>query len=317
MRIFARMIALLLLTIWPAAAQEWPQRTTTIVVGFAPGSAIDLLARVIAENLQSRLGHPFIVENRVGAGGTLAVHSVARAQPDGHVLGATVTGPLVVNPLMSTVGYDPLTDLTPVTIFAATPSVLVVRPSLGVSTVAELIDLLKKHPGKFTYSSVGPGSMSHLSIALVAHKSGTEVVHAPYRGTPDAMQALLSGTVEMASLPPLVVEEPIKDGRIKGLAITSAAPWPTLPDVPTFAAIGFPIPIAWFGVFGPAKLPAGLVDKLHKELMALKSDPAVQEKVRRIGFQLVGNRPTEFAQTLREEQKIWKPVLEAVGLAKK
>jgi tripartite-type tricarboxylate transporter receptor subunit TctC len=309
-------IIALLLTIWPAAADEWPQRTTTIVVGFAPGSAIDLLARIIAEGLQSRLGQTFIVENRTGAGGTLAVRAVARAQADGSVLGATVTGPLVVNPLMSPVGYDPLTDLTPLTIFAATPNVLAVSASLGVSTMAELIDLLKKSPGKYTYSSIGPGSMSHLSIALVAQKSGTEMVHVPYRGTPEALQALLSGAVDISSLPPLVIEPPMKEGRIKGLAITSAVRWPTLPDVPTFAEVGLPIPTAWFGVFGPAKLPSGLVDKLYEALMALKADPAVQEKVSRIGFQLVGSTPAEFARSLRDEPKIWKPIVEAAGLAK-
>ena len=316
MRKLASVIALLT-AILPAAAQEWPQRTTNIIVGFAAGSPIDLLARIIADGLQSRLGQTFIVENRTGAGGSIGVQTVARAAPDGYVLGATVTGPLIVNPLMSPVGYDPLSDLTPLTIFAATPNVLVVSSSLGVSTMAELLELLKKNPGKYTYSSIGAGSMSHLSIALVAHTSHTDIVHAPYRGTPDAMQALLSGAVEISSLAPLVVEQPMKEGRIKGLAITSAARWPTLPDVPTFAEVGLPIPIAWFGVFGPAKMPPALIDKLHRELMALKSDPAIQERVRRIGFQLVGNTPAEFAQALRDEQKIWKPVVEAVGLIKK
>src|SRR5690606_21647832 len=189
----------------PAQAQEWPQRPVRLLVGFGPGSTPDLMARLVAEHLQKQVGHPFVVENRAGAGGNIAADLVAKAKPDGYTLGATIPGPMIVNPMIMDLPYDPWKDLRPITIVATQPSVLVVTPALGVKNLSELIALLKKNPGKYNFASIGVGSISHLAMEMIALESGTEIFHLPYKASPEAIQAVITGEAHMAAMPPLAV----------------------------------------------------------------------------------------------------------------
>lgn len=301
-----------------AQAQDWPQRPVKIVVGFGPGSTPDLMARMVAERLQPRLGQSFIVENKAGAGGNIAADAVAKAAPDGYTLGATIPGPLVVNPMTMDLPYDPKTELAPITIVGTQPSVLIAGAGLGVATLADLIAVLKKNPGKYNYSSIGIGSISHLAMEMIAQQSGTEVLHVPYKASPEAVQAVIAGEAHMAALPPLAVVSHAQAGRIRMLAVTTPARWPTLPDVPTFKEAGLPEvqAEAWMALVAPAKTPPAIIDRVYREVRAILAQPETQEQVNKLSFQSVGNSPAEFAAVLREEEARWSKVVERAGLRK-
>ena len=209
----------------PTRAQDWPSQNVRIVVGFGPGATPDLMARTIAEHLSKRLGKPFVVENKAGAGGNLGAAEVAKAAPDGTTFGATIPGPLVVNPMMTQLSYDPKTELLPITIIGTQPSVLVASTSLGVNTLPELIALLKAIPGKYNYSSIGIGSISHLAMEMIALASGTQIVHLPYQSSPEAVTAIVTGDAQIAALPPISVVEQARAGKLRMLAVTMPKRW--------------------------------------------------------------------------------------------
>ena len=238
--VIALSIAVVATTTTFGAAQQWPAPQVRIVVGFAAGSTPDLMARMVADRLSMRLGKPFMVENKAGGGGNLGVMEVARAAPDGLTLGLTIPGPLVVNPMTSQLPYDPKTDIAPITIVGAQPAVLVASTELGVSTLAELINKLKQNPRKYNYASIGVGSISHIAMELLALASGTEIVHLPYKGSPEAVTALLSGDAQIAALPPVSVLEQARAGKLRMLAVSTPKRWTLLPEVPTFAEAGLP-----------------------------------------------------------------------------
>jgi tripartite-type tricarboxylate transporter receptor subunit TctC len=301
-----------------AAAQNWPQRPVRIVVGFGPGSTPDLMARLVAERLQPRIGQPVVVENKPGAGGNIAADTVAKAAPDGYTLGATIPGPLVVNPMTMALSYDPKTELAPITILGTQPSVLVVGASLGPASLQDLVALLKKSPGKYNYASVGVGTISHLAMELIAQQSGTEVVHVPYKASPEAAQAVVAGEAHMAALPPLAVVGHAQAGRLRLVAVTTAQRWPTLPDVPTFAESGLPEvqAEAWMALIAPAKTPAAVTGRVYAEVKAILAMPEAREQMAKLSFQPVGNTPAEFAAVLRAEEVRWAKVVERAGLKK-
>jgi tripartite-type tricarboxylate transporter receptor subunit TctC len=317
-----RLVALALSGIGAAAplaqAQDWPQRPVKIVVGFGPGSTPDLMARMVAERLQPRLGQSFIVENKAGAGGNIAADAVAKAAPDGYTLGATIPGPLVVNPMTMDLPYDPKTELAPITIVGTQPSVLIVGAGLGATTLAELIAVLKKSPGKYNYASIGIGSISHLAMEMIAQQSGTDVVHIPYKASPEAVQAVVAGEAHMAAMPPLAVVSHAQAGRVRMLAVTTAARWPTLPEVPTFKEAGLPEvqAEAWMALVAPAKTPPAIIERVYREVKAILAQPETRDQVNKLSFQSVGNSPAEFAAVLRDEEARWAKVVERAGLRK-
>ncbi len=207
----------------PAAAQDWPVRPVKIVIPFGPGSTPDLVGRLIADRLQQKLGQPFVVEDKPGASGNTGTDAVAKADPDGYTLGISIGGPLAINPLLfSKMPYDPKTDLATVTMIATQPSALAVNAKLGVNSVAELIALLKKNPGKYNFGSIGNGSLSHLAMAALALASGTEIVHIPYASSPQAMTALVRGDVDIVCLPAISVTPHVASGGVKILAVSTA-----------------------------------------------------------------------------------------------
>jgi len=300
----------------PVLAQDWPSRTVTITVGFGPGSTPDLMARLMAENLQERLGQPFIVENRPGAGGNIALNEVAQAQPDGYTLGVTIPGPLIVNPMTMDLMYDPATDIRPVTILGTQPSVLVVSAELEVESLEELIELLRENPGDYTYASIGVGSISHLAMEMVALESETEMVHIPYTSSPEAVQAVVGGEVEMAAMPPLAVLGQVEEGNLRMLAQTSAERMPVVADVPTFAELGLEgvQAEAWMALAATGGTPDEVIDRLYSEIRAILDDSEVQEQLARLGFAPVGMEPAAFEARIAEETERWRNVVTAAGL---
>jgi tripartite-type tricarboxylate transporter receptor subunit TctC len=293
-------------------AQQWPERTVKIIVPFPAGSTPDITARLIAEKLRARFGQPFIVENKPGAGGNIGTEAIAKSAPDGYTIGVSITGPLVNNKLLyKKMGYDPFKDLTPVTQLVTQPSVLVVTNELGVNSVQELIALLRKNPGKYNYASYGNGSISHLAMELLASQSGAQIVHVPYPGSPQAVQALLSGDANMGALAPGPVMPHVKTGKLKAIAVTSAERFPLLADVPTFKESGVPNveATAWQGVVVPAGTPQAIVRKLHQEISAILRTPDVAEKLRAQYMEPVGSTPENFAAFMRDELARWEPII--------
>ena len=315
-RILGCVAALLFLAL-PAWAQDWPKRPIHIVASFAPGSTPDLMARLLGDRLAQRLGQPVIVDNKPGAGGNLGHDAVAKAAPDGYTFGIANPGPLVISPLTgAALPYNPKTDFTPLSVLASQPSILAVSSSLGVNTLAELVALLKQIPGKYNYSSIGIGSISHLAMELVALQSGTELVHVPYKSSPEAIQAVLAGDVQMACLPPIAVLPHVEAGKVRALAVTTAARSPFAPGVPTFAEAGVSgiEAVAWMGLIAPAKLPQPIIDKVAGEVKAMMAAPEVQDQLKKQFFQPVGSSPAEFAAYLKDEEARWRPVVAAAKI---
>ncbi len=299
-----------------ASAQEWPPRTTSIVLGLGPGSGLDLFARVIVDALQSKLGTNFVLDYRVGAGGNIAVEHVARSVADGSVLGGAIAAPIVTNPMFMKLGIEPLKELAPVTVLGTIPSVVIASKKNGAKSMQDFIAMLRRDPGKYTFSSVGIGTTGHLSVELIALKSGTKMVHVPYKSTPEALQAVMTGEVDMATLTVNLTEQAILTDKVAGIAITSARRWPTLPDIPTIAEAGIAdMPVdAWFGLFAPAKTPPAIIEKIAREVRAIEQIPEVRKRIEGTFYRPVANTPAEFAALLRQEQVTWKRVVDTVGL---
>jgi tripartite-type tricarboxylate transporter receptor subunit TctC len=318
-RIAALAALALLAAAGTASAQGWPTRPVNIMVGFGAGSTPDLVSRVVADHLQKKFGQPFVVQNRPGAGGNIGLDAVAKADPDGYTIGTTIPGPLIVNPMIAKLTYNPKTDIRPVTILATQPSVLVVTSKLKVENLKELVALLRVNPGKYNYSSIGVGSISHLSMELVALQSNAKLTHVPYKSSPEAMTAVVTGDTHMATLAPLAVVPQAKAGTIKMIAVSTAQRWPTIPDVPTFAEQGIPgvQAEAWMAMVAPAKTPNEIIEALYKEVKIALDSPEVKAQMTKFGFQPVGITPDEFAKRIAEEEVRWSKVVDQAGLRAK
>jgi tripartite-type tricarboxylate transporter receptor subunit TctC len=301
----------------PAAAQDWPQRTVTVYVPFIAGSTPDTIARTVTERLQVKLGQTFVVENRSGASGNTGTAAVAKAAPDGYALGVSIVGPLVINALLfQSMPYDTAKDLAPITILAAQPSVLVAYPGVAASNVTELIARLKTDAGKFTYGSIGRGSLSHLAMEALAIKAGVKLVHLPFPGSPAAVTALLRGDVQLAVLPAGSVVPLGREGKLKLLAVTSPKRSPLLPELPTLREAGI-VGVeadAWVGLIAPAGTPAPVLAKIHKEVVAALAEPEVVAKLAKQFVAPVANTPEEFRAVMKEEHDRWAPIIAASGI---
>ncbi len=278
------MAGLLAALLWctPLAAQEWPSRQVTIVVPFIAGSTPDSLARIVAESLQQRLAQPFLIENRPGASGNTGTAAVAKAAPDGHTLGVSIVGPLVINHLLfAKMPYETAKDIAPITILASQPSVLTIAPNVAADSVESLLAAIKREPDKFTYGSIGRGSLSHLAMASLAMKAGVSVVHLPFPGSPAAVTALLRGDVQMAALPAASVAPQAGPGKLKLLAVTSPQRSALFPDLPTLreAGIAGVEADAWVGLIAPAGTSDAVLAKIHKAVVATLAEPALVEKL--------------------------------------
>jgi tripartite-type tricarboxylate transporter receptor subunit TctC len=306
----------LALAAWPAAAQDWPTKTVRIIVPFGPGSTPDIVARLVAEQLQQKLGQTFIVENKAGASGNTGTDAVAKADPDGYTIGVSIGGPLAINTLLfSKLPYDPAKDIAAVTQLVTMPSALVVNASLGVNSVAELVALLKREPGKYNFGSIGNGSLSHLAMEAIVLKADTKMVHVPYQGSPAAMTAVMRNDVQMACLPAISVTPHVAGGQVKILAVSLPKRSPFLPDIPTLKESGVDVEAdTWMGLIAPGGTPPAIVAKINKEVAEIIKLPAIREKLATQLMEPVGNSPAEFRAFIDGEIARWAPIIKAANV---
>jgi tripartite-type tricarboxylate transporter receptor subunit TctC len=316
LRYIAGLLAILL-SCTPLAAQGWPERQVTIIVPFIAGSTPDSLARIVAESLQKRLGQPFVVENRPGASGNTGTAAAAKAAPDGHTLGVSIVGPLVINHLLfAKMPYDTAKDIAPISILAAQPSVLAIAPNVAADSVASLLTAIKREPDKFTYGSIGRGSLSHLAMASLAMKAGANVVHLPFQGSPAAVTALLRGDVQMAVLPAASVAPLAAEGKLRLLAVTSPKRSTLFPDLPTLgeASIAGVEADAWVGLIGPSGTDQAILGKIYKEVATTLAESAVVDKLKVQYMLPIAGSPEAFRAVLKEEHDRWAPIIAASGM---
>src|SRR5271166_358997 len=309
-------LVLVLFVAMPAFAQDWPTKSVKLIVPFAAGATPDIVARMLADTLQTKLGQTFVVENKPGASGNLGTDAVAKAAPDGYTLGISIGGPLAINTLLfSKLPYDPSTDLAFITMLATQPSALAINATLNVKDVSELIALLKHNPGKYNFGSIGNGSLSHLAMEAIALKSGTQMVHIPYPSSPQAVTALMRGDVQLACLPAIAITPQLGSGQIKILAISTAERDPLLPGIATLKEQGIDVQAdAWMGLVAPAKTPAPIIAQIQKAFAAAITTPAIREK---LATQLMTPIPTtsaEFRTRVDADIARWTPVIKAADI---
>jgi len=299
-----------------AFAQDWPTKSVRIIVPFAAGATPDLVARLIADYLHDKLGQPFIVENKPGASGNTGTDAVAKADPDGSTIGVSIGGPLAINTLLfSNLPYDPKKDLALITMLVAQPSALAVNASLGVKTTAELIDLIKRNPGKYAYGSIGTGSLSQLAMEAIALKAGTKLVHVPYPSSPQAIQALMRNDVQMVCLPAISITPQLAGGAIKMLAVSTAGRSALLPDVPTLKEAGIDVQAdAWSGLVAPAGVPDAIIQRINHEVTEAITSRAIREKLTAQLMEPIPDTPAQFRAHIDADLVRWAPVIEAANI---
>ena len=301
----------------PVPAQEWPTKTVRIVVPFSPGSTPDIVARLVADGLQQKYPtSTFVVEDKPGASGNLGTDVVAKATPDGSTLGVSIGGPLAINTLLfARLPYDPRKDIAPITQLITQPSILAVNPNLGVNSVAELVALLKKNPGKYNFASIGNGSLSHLAMEAVAIKAGAELVHVPYTSSSQAITAVIRNDAQMTCLPAISVTPQATSGTVKILAVSTARRSPYLPDVPTLKEAGVDVEAdAWNGLIAPGGTPKPIINKISKDVAEIIKQPAVRKKLAAQLMEPVGSSPEDLRARMDGEIARWAPVIKAANV---
>ena len=310
-------LAVVIASLLPAHADEWPSKPVRIVVPFAAASTPDLLARLLADRLAANLKQTFVVDNKPGAGGMVGTDAIAKATPDGYTFGVSITGPLVNNTLLyKKMAYEPFRDLAPITLAVNQPCVLVANKDFNASGLQEVIAELKRSPGKFNYASLGNGTMAHLSMELVAARSGTQIVQVPYPGSSQAVTALIAGDVSLGCMPAASVMSLVRAGRLKAIGVASRNRSPLLPDLRTLAEQGLPEveANAWIGVVAPAATPAPTLARIHAEVVKVLRQPDVREALHAQLMDPVGNSPEQFAAFMREELERWGPIIQKNGI---
>lgn len=301
----------------PATAQAWPTTTVRLVVPFAPGGSADAAARLLAPRLAERLGQQVIVENRPGAGGALAIGQVAKATPDGHTIMLAAAGGLTISPTLNPrIGYDPLTDLAPITGFARIPFVLIASGDLPVTDAKGLIEYARRNPGRLTYATGGNGTAMHIGGEMFKSMSGSFVVHIPYRGSGPAAMAAMSGETSLAVVDLTSVRGQRENPRLKMLAMLSRDRSILAPDLPTLneaGLSGFDVS-GWFGLFAPAGTPAPVLQRLNTEITALLRDPGIVERFKTMGMEPIPSSPEQLASLLRTEIAAYKAVIQRAGI---
>jgi tripartite-type tricarboxylate transporter receptor subunit TctC len=295
-----------------AGAQEWPARPLRVIVAFAPGSTPDFVARIVSDRLAHSLGKPVVVENRPGAAGNIGTDAVAKAAPDGYTLGVTISGPLAANTLLfGKLPYNPQTDIAPISIAATQPSVLVVSRDAGVADMPALLARLRGNPGRFNYASMGTGSISHLAMAALAARSGTEIVHVPYPGSGQAVASILAGDTQMAVLPAAAVMPHVRAGKLNALAVATASRSAVLPELPTLGEAGLQDiqGDAWMGFIAPAGTPAAIINRLQRDIARILHEDDVKNKLQAQLMEPVGGTPAQFRATLQSDLARWQPVI--------
>ena len=299
-----------------AQAQVWPSQPLKVIVPFAPGSAVDVVPRLVFEQVSKQIGQPIVVENRAGAGGTIGTQQVARSQPNGYTLLVTTSAHTIAPAIYANLTYDPARDLIPVTPLGVTPSVLVVPASLKLEAVADLVAAAKAAPGKLNYASAGTGSATHFSAIRFLTSTSTEAVHVPFKGGPEIITELLAGRIDFFFGPIGILKPHIDGGKLKALAVNTSARSPLLAELPTLAEAGvadaeYPF---WIALLAPAGTPQEIVEKLRREtIIALQSAP-VLEKLANLGVQPMPMTPAEFAAQIVREVALNRALAKAAGV---
>ncbi|MDB5866804.1 MAG: hypothetical protein JWO70_4610 [Betaproteobacteria bacterium] len=300
-----------------AAPDRFPARPLRFIVGFAPGGAADIPARLVAQKLSESLAQPVIVENRPGADGIVAADSVAKSAPDGYTM-AYITAGHAMNSILhaKTLPYHPVNDFTPISLVASGPLTLVVNRALPVKNLKDLIALAKAQPGKLNYASAGSGGTMHLAGELLRQVAKIDIVHVPYKGGGPALTDVIAGQVELTFVGAPAAMPYIRSGRLKVLAVSTARRSAALPDVPAIAELGYPqYELAtWYGLLAPARLSSATALRLSGEIAKVVSAPDVRERLLGFGIEPAGSTPEQFTQHLRNEIARWTPVIRQSGL---
>lgn len=314
MRLFGLTIALALAAgrpINPTLADDYPSHPIRLIVPFAAGGAADAVARIVSKRVGDALGQTVVVENRGGGGGIIAAELVKNSNADGYTLLLGQSGPISINPaIYAKLAYDPQKDFVPVTMTTSYPYILVVNPSLGVKTVAELVALAKSKPGALNYGTAGVGASNHLVTELFDSKAGIKMTHIPYRGTSLAVADLIAGQVQVVFADPVSALAQVSAGKLTALAVTSKDRSPVAPNLPTIAESGYPgfDAIAWHGIMAPARTPPAIVDRLNIEIVKALKDPEVVKPIEAEAIQVVGSSPQEFADFIKRDIVLWNSV---------
>ena len=316
-RVCGALSAVALIASQGAMAQDYPNKPVKMIVGFSPGGFTDVLGRLIAQKLQERLGQPVIVENKVGAAGTIGADFVAKSKPDGYtLLMGHVNSNSIAPALYPKLPYDVLKDFTPIVHVASTPLLLTVHPSVPASDVNSFVALAKKSPNSLRFASSGVGSAQHLAAEQFMLATRTQMNHIPYKGSGQAIVDLLSGQVELNFESPPNTLQHINVGKLKALGITSTKRSPLLPNVPTIAEQGLPgyEMGQWFGVFGPAGMPTELTHRIAGEIIAIIKSPDVVEKINQQGGEVIATGPERFAAFLRKDTAQWAKLIKDANI---
>ena len=300
-----------------AQGTPYPSQPVKWIVPYAPGGTTDVIARNLAMRMGQDLGQPVVVDNKPGAATIIGATFIARSQPDGYTVGTADSGTLAFNPAMyATLTYDANKDFTLIGGLGKMPLVLAVTPSFPAKNLQEFLAHVKKSPGAISFATPGTGSPQHVALELFKQRTGTDLMHVPYKGSAPALQDLMAGQVQtmFTDLPPSL--SMIKSGKIRVLAVATPQRLPLLPDVPTLAEAGVPSfeAYAWQGFIGPAKLPESVVTKLNKNLVAALEHPEMRTKLEELGIKPMPMSPAEFASFVRSEQKLWSGVIKAANI---
>ena len=317
-RIFLILLPILALAVasTETGAQPWPTRLIRAIVPYTAGSATDVTARVILNQLSNELGQPIVVENRVGAGGTIGTSAVAKADPDGYTILVQSSALTIAPAIYQNLTYDTARDLAPVTPLGISPNVLIISPSRGIKTIHELVSAAKAKPGSLTFASAGVGTNTHLSVERFRLQAGFEAVHVAFKGGSEAITEVIAGRVDFAFLPIGIVLSHIREGKLAALAVNGPKRASALQDVPTTLEAGFTdsdYPI-WWATFVPAKTPRDIVDKLHRETLKAMQAPNVQEKLTLIGVDPLVLTPPELDAHIKNELGMNAALVKATGV---
>src|SRR4051812_32675859 len=311
-------IALLAAAVPSAHAQSWPSRPLRIVVPFAPGGSTDIFARLVGDRLATALGQPVVIENRAGASGNIGAEAVAKSAPDGYTLLMATTGVMAINnALFKSMTFDAAKDFEPVIYIASISNVVIVPVDLPAKSIAELIALAKREPGKLSFASSGAGSSTHMSAELFKSLTGTDLLHIPYKGSGQALPDLISGRVSMMFENAPGAVSYIKAGKVRALAVTGLKRAAAMPELPTVAESGVPgyESLSWSGFGAPAGTPAAIVRKLNAETAAILATPEMRTKLAEQGAEAVGGPPERFAEHVRAEREKWTRLIRSRGIS--
>jgi tripartite-type tricarboxylate transporter receptor subunit TctC len=317
MKAFVAFAALLLLNVGAFAQSTYPDQPVRILVGFTPGTAPDVTARLVADEFSKTWGKPVVVENVTGAGGNLACDRVAKAAPDGHTLVMCGNGSLVIGPsLYDKLPFDPVKDFAPISRVFISANILVVPPNVEAKSLAELIAFAKANPGKLTYGHAGVGTSQHLAAELFKYSAKIDIRPVAYRGTTALIPDLLAGRIDVVFGNVVNMLSLMKEGKVRGFAVTSLKRSAVAPDLPTMAESGYPgfEAVPWFGLMAPAGTPQPVIDKVHRETVRVLALPEVRKRLEQLGLDVVGGTPQEFADTIRKETPEWARMIKAAGI---